>query len=72
MRDQRAGRVLIEHHDIDNLYNDNNYLEIREGSQSYNFKIPGPAITLEGSIELIPGEHDAILINGHTQELIPF
>lgn len=70
VRDQRAGQVLIEHHDIDNLYNHNNYLEIREGSHSYNFKIPGPALTLEGFIELIPGEHAAILINGRRQELI--
>ena len=69
VRDQRAGQVLIEHHDIDNMYNDNNYLEIREGSQSYTFKIPGPALTLEGSIELIPGEHAAILINGLRREL---
>ena len=69
IRDQRGGQVMIEHHDADNLNNQNNYLEIREGSQSYNFKIPGPALTLEGSLELIPGEHEAILINGHRQEL---
>ena len=72
IRDQRGGQVMIEHHDSDNLYNHKNYLEIREGSQSYNFKIPGPALTLEGPIELIPGEHGAILINGHRQKLIPF
>jgi hypothetical protein len=60
-----SGQVLTEHHDIDNMYNDNNYLEIREGSQSYTFKIPGPTLRLEGSIELIAGEHGAILINGH-------
>jgi len=71
VRDQRAGQVLIEHHDIDNMYNDNNYLEIREGSQSYTFKIPGSTLKLEASIELIAGERGAILINGHRQELIP-
>ena len=72
IRDQRHGQVMIEHHDADNMTNDNNYLEIKEGSQSYNFKIPGSALTLEGSIELIPGEHAAILINGHREELVPF
>ena len=72
IRDQRGGQVMIEHHDADNMTNDNNYLEIREGSHSYNFKIPGSALTLEGSIELIAGEYAAILINGHRQELIPF
>jgi len=72
IRDQRGGQVMIEHHDLDNITNDNNYLEIREGSHVYNFKIPGPAFKLEGSVELIPGEHKAILINGQRQELIPF
>ena len=72
VRDQRAGQVLIEHHDLDNMYNDNNYLEIRDGSHSYNSRIPRPALTLEGSIELIPGEHAAILIDGRRQELMAF
>jgi len=69
VRAQRGGQVVIEHHDGDNMTNDNNYLEIIEGSQSYKFKIPGPALRLEGSIELIPGEHAAILVNGHRREL---
>jgi hypothetical protein len=69
VRDQRAGQVLIEHHDTDNMYNHNNYLEIREGLQSYTFRIPGPTLS---SLELIPGEHATILINGNRQELIPF
>jgi hypothetical protein len=72
VRDHRAGQVLIEHHDRDNMYNDNNYLEIGDGLHSYNSKIPGSALTLEGSIELIPGEHAAILIDGRRQELIAF
>ncbi len=72
IRDQRGGLVMIEHHDGDNITNDNNYLEIREGFHSYKFKIPGSAITLGGSVELIPGERDAILLNSHRQELIPF
>lgn len=71
VRDQRDGQVLIEHHDKDNMHNDNNYLEIQDGSHSYKSKIPGSNLTLEGSTELIPNEHGAILVNGHRQQLTP-
>jgi hypothetical protein len=69
VRDQRDGQVLIEHHDNDNLFNANNYLEIRDDSQSYKFRIPGSNLILEDPIKLIPNEHGAILVNGHRQQL---
>ena len=71
VRDQRDGQVLIEHHDNDNMHNDKNYLEIQDGSHSYKYKIPGSNLTMEGSTELIPNEHGAILVNGHRQQLTP-
>ncbi len=72
VRDRRAGLVLIEHHDADNMYNSNNYLEIREGPQSHLLKLPWDGLRLEESVELIPGEYAAILINNQRQDLIPF
>lgn len=72
LRDRRAGLVLIEHHDADDMYNSNNYLEIREGSQSHLLKLPGNGLSIEGSVELIPGAHAAISINNQRKELIPF
>jgi len=72
VRDRRDGMVLIEHHDTDNMYNRNNYIEIRDGSQSYTFHIPDGHLRLEGSVELIPNEHGALLLNGQRTELKPF
>jgi hypothetical protein len=72
VRDSRGGMVLIEHHDADNMYNQNNYLEIREGSQSFKFRMPDGRLRLEGSVELIPNDHGALLLNGQRAELKPF
>src|SRR3954464_15120687 len=72
IRDCRDGMVLIEHHDADNMYNQNNYLEIRDGFQSFKFRLPGGVLKLEGSVALIPNDRGAVLLNGQKTELNPF
>ena len=72
VRDRRNGAVLVEHHDVDNMYDQNNYLEIRDGSQSFKFRLPDGRLRLEGSVELIPNDHGAVLLNGQRTQLKPF
>lgn len=72
VRDRLAGMVLIEHHDADNVYNRNNYLEIRNGSQSSRFRMPTAGrLTLECSLQLIRNDHGALLLNGRRTDLKP-
>ncbi|HEV2799817.1 MAG TPA: hypothetical protein VGW12_04935 [Pyrinomonadaceae bacterium] len=66
--DRPGGRVLIQHRDLENIYNRNNYLEVIDRGRSRLFVTPATLLEVTPNVMLGEG-YDAIIVNGKREIL---